>query len=136
MIRRLRVTALFSCCLVMLLSGACGSSSPAPQPVAGDGFPPTASIDPHFDSGQAIIITDDGFRPTWLVSVIGKQVTWVNRSSSTQSVDFDHQNVRSGPLRPGETFVYNAPHLLSATYHSGIDRSMKGKLQVSQNFNT
>ena len=131
------MTRLAGACLiaVTILAGCSSAGSAtghAPQPSSA--LPATSSIDPHFDFGQTIVITDAGFRPRVLVSVMGKAVTWVNRSSKPASVDFDLHPVSSGPIQPGATFTWNPRHIESITYHSGTDPAWKARLQVNQNF--
>ena len=93
-----------------------------------------ASPDPNFDYGFVVQITADGFHPRQLVSGCCKPVTWQNLTSKTESVVFDHQFVNSGPIAPGGSFVYTPQHPVSITYHSALDPSLTGALQVNQEF--
>jgi hypothetical protein len=122
-----------------LVLSSCGGGGGASTP-ASSGAPPTTSapastvastIDPNFDFGQTVLITPTGFRPRWLVSLVGKTITWRNESSVTASVVFDHESVRSGPIPPGGTYTYDPSTALSITYHSGVNPHLHGSVQVT-----
>ena len=115
---------------VALLAGvACGGGGSSTAPTGS----PTASRspDPYFDSGQKIFITKEGFRPRWLVSIWKLPVVWVNQTGTVQTVIFDHQLVRSGPIPPGGTFSWTSSHVVSVTYHAGTMKA-RGAIQVSE----
>ena len=116
-----------------LLAGACGGGG-APGASQSTSATPTVSRspDPNFDSGQKIFITAHGFRPKWLVSIWKLPVVWVNQTNETQTVIFDHQLVRSGPIPPGGTFQWTSNNVQSVTYHSGTIAGAHGAIQVSQ----
>jgi len=92
------------------------------------------SPDPNFDYGFVVHITPTGFRPQWLVSGCCKAVTWKNMTGSPAQVVFDHQQVDSGPIPPGGTFVFTPHNMQSIAYHSASNPSMIGVLQVNQTF--
>jgi len=120
---------------VTVLAAACsnGSSGAAPTTPSTAGTPTASrSPDPNFDSGQTVFITAYGFRPKWLVSIWKLPVVWVNQTNKAQTVIFDHQLVRSGPIPPGGTFRWTSPNVESVTYHSGTMAGVHGAIQVSQ----
>lgn len=136
MSRRLLLAAAAVTGMLALTScGGGGSSAPAatgPAPASSAPASTVAStIDPNFDFGQTVLITPTGFRPRWLVSLVGKTITWRNESNVTTSVVFDHASVRSGPIPPGGTYTYDPRTALSITYHSGVNPHLHGSVQVT-----
>ncbi len=133
--RPLLAATAVTACLVLASCGGGGTSAPAsggPAPASTAPASTVAStIDPNFDFGQTVLITTKGFRPRWLVSLVGKTITWHNDSSVVQSVVFDHQEVRSGPIAPGATYTYDPRTALSITYHSGRNPHLRGSVQVT-----
>jgi len=123
----MRRCALLLAVVALLAGAACTGSSPA----ATNTPTPSRSPDPNFDSGQKVFITNTGFRPRWLVSIWKLPVVWVNQTDSVQTVIFDHQLVRSGPIPPGGTFSWTSDHVVSVTYHAGTMKA-RGAIQVSQ----
>jgi hypothetical protein len=111
--------------LAALLAGGCGGGS-------GAGTAPLSSaahsIDPNFDTGQTVLITARSARPLWLVSLVGKPVTFRNVSSSRKRVVFDHAAVDSGQIPPGGTFTWRPTLPLSYTYRVG---RVQARVQVS-----
>jgi hypothetical protein len=134
--RRLLLVAIAAAAALALAAcGGGGSGTPASS-----GAPPASSApastvastsDPNFGFGQTVVITAKGFRPRWLVSLVGKKVTWRNESQMTQSVVFDHELVRSGPIAPGGTYTYDPRTAISITYHSGRNPHLHGSVQVT-----
>jgi hypothetical protein len=123
--------------VVLLIAGAaCSKDATSASVVLPSGTSSAATgsqpPDPNFDSGQTIYITDAGFAPHWLVSIEKLPVVWVNDTDKVQSVVFDHQKVRSGPIQPGESFTWTSTHMVSVTYHNGEQPSQTGAVQVSQ----
>lgn len=108
------------------LAGACGGSSSGTP--AGSAPSVARSVDPNFDTGQTVEITDSAVRPVWLVSQVGKPIVFRNLTGRTVRVVFDHQPVRSGPIAPGSLFRYTPKVPISMTYHAG---RRAGKVQVS-----
>ena len=125
--------------LVVLLAAGCGggseaATSSAPPPTSSSpevGPPALKSIDPTFDFGQAVLITPHGFRPAWLVSLVGEPIVWWNQSGKPQSVVFDHQGTHSPVIPPGGSYRYTPPTALSVTYHSGTTPTLTAKVQVT-----
>ena len=107
------------------------TSTTPPATTSSSGPPPLKSIDASFDFGQDVIITPTGFRPAWLVSLVGKQITWWNESGHPQRVVFDHQGIRSTVIAPGAAWRYTPPTALSLSYHAGIGPAHAGKVQVT-----
>ncbi len=140
--------------LALLVMTACGGAAAAPahhtaaarqtpavHSVAaptGTATPPSevareaANPDPNFDYGFVVQITPQGFRPAWLVAACCQPITWKNMSGTTASVVFDVQNVSSGPIPPGGTWVFTPPNAESLLYHAGNDASTTGNVQVNQ----
>ena len=112
--------------LAALLAGGCGGggSGAATAPASSASH----SIDPNFDTGQTVLMTADSAEPLWLVSLVGKPVTFRNVSSTTKRVVFDHAAVDSGPIPPGGTFTWRPTLPLSYTYQVG---SVHARVQVS-----
>jgi hypothetical protein len=106
-----------------------GSAATTPDPNRERDHP-----DPNFDFGFTIRITDQGFHPQWLVSLCCDAVTWINDTAEPVTVVFDHQEVRSGPIPPGGTFVWKPKNIQSVTYHASDDAAMRGTIQVNQTF--
>ena len=120
---------------------ACGgSSSPGTTPtVTGPSASPLASqrpVDPNFDEGQAIYITDKGFHPAWLVSVVNRPVTWLNQTDRSVAIRFD--NLGTGApkptIAPGKTFAWTPTATISVDYHDGDNPEMVGKIQVEPEY--
>ena len=112
--------------LAALLAGGCGGggSGAAGAPVSSASH----TIDPNFDTGQTVLVTAHSARPLWLVSLVGRPVTFRNVSRTTKRVVFDHVAVHSGPSPPGGTFTWRPTLPLSYTYHVG---SVHARVQVS-----
>ena len=45
-------------------------------------------VDPNFDFGNDVFITEDGYVPETLVSTLGEEVVWHNETNEPQGVDF------------------------------------------------
>lgn len=120
--------------LAGLVVAACGGSgtpstprsAPAPQARS-----TASSVDPNFDFGQTVVITRSGFRPRWLVSLVGHPIVWRNESGRPASIVFDHADRRSGVIPPGGTYRYDPLTEISLTYHSGSDPRVHGAVQVT-----
>ena len=131
----MRSTRLIAVCALALALGAAscggggGATSAASPPPAASAAPRT--VDPNFDFGQTVLITRAGFRPRWLVSLVGKTIVWRNDSNVAQSVVFDHEQVRSGLIPPGGSYTYHPSAAISLTYHSGVDPHLRGAVQVT-----
>jgi hypothetical protein len=109
---------------------ACGSNSTESPPSAGTTPRPEASIDPNIDNGQEVLITKGAFVPHWLVSIVDRDIVWVNKTSTVQRIRFDNGTVDSGPIRPGKTFTYRPTDEVSIPYAAVGDRHMTGIIQV------
>jgi hypothetical protein len=124
----------------VLLLGACSSgaaSPPANRTPAVSHTPeplPSRSLDPNFDWGQVVLITPAGPHPAWLVATCCRPITWVNQTTGTVSVAFDHQAVRSGAIPPGGRWTYHPPNVESIVYRSGQGVAFTGNVQVNQTF--
>jgi len=92
---------------------------------------PNASrtLDPYFDSGQKIEITDDAFVPAQLIAVVDQPVVWTNTSSRPVAVVFDSEAVHSKEIPPGGTFSYTSDAAVSVTYHAAGRPDMKAAIQ-------
>ena len=120
--------ALFAICLV---SAACSNGATA----AGSSGSPTASptvrpIDPNFDYGDTILMTDTGFQPKFLLTNPHTTITWKNQTNRVWTVIFDHQAVHSKNIPTGGTFTWISPTPVSVTYHDGTHPSFKGSITV------
>jgi hypothetical protein len=121
----LRAIAVLGLTAVALGAGCGGSSAGSPAGPAGSA---PGTIDPNFDVGQTVLITQQVVRPLWLVPLVGKPIVFRNLTNATVRVVFDHQPVRSGPIAPGGVFRYTPTTPISMTYHVG---HRPGKIQVS-----
>jgi hypothetical protein len=91
----------------------------------------TSTIDPNFDNGQIVQITTKGLRPKWLVSILGKAVTWQNLTHHGVRVIFDHEPVASKLIPAGSSFSYKPPTPISITYHVTTQPTLHGAVQVT-----
>jgi hypothetical protein len=105
---------------------ACGGGGAKNASVA-----PRASrtLDPYFDSGQRIEITDDAFVPAQLIAVVDQPVVWTNTSTHPVAVVFDTGTVHSKEIPPGGTFSYTSDAAVSITYHAAGRPKMKAAIQ-------
>ena len=92
-----------------------------------------ASPDPNFDYGFTVQITPGGFYPHVLVAACCQPITWHNLTAHATSVAFDVLLVTSPSIPPGGTWVYTPHNVESIAYHSGVDASVTGAVQVNQN---
>jgi hypothetical protein len=104
-----------------------GSSSPAAAVTS----PQAAAIDPSFDLGQTVLITEAAPRPLWLVARLGKPIEFRNVGTRPVTIVFDHQAVRSKPIAPGASFWYTPSAPVSITYHVAGRPSSHGAVQVT-----
>jgi hypothetical protein len=145
--------------LLLVILPACGSGAgPAPSasvkastpfatagyglvPVTPASIPsePTAqtsrearSPDPAFDYGFVVQITPTGFHPAVLVAACCTPIVWVNLTDKPNSVVFDVEAQRSGPIPPGASWTFTPPNAESIAYHSATYSSMTGAVQVNQ----
>lgn len=90
------------------------------------------SPDPAFDYGFVVQITPSGFHPQVLVAACCRPILWMNLTNGTNSVVFDVDGVRSGPIPSGGSWLFTPANAESIAYHSGTYRSMSGAVQVNQ----
>jgi hypothetical protein len=124
-----------------LATAGCGGSGSSPtggthstSPSTGPTTPSSAAtttIDPNFDNGQIVQVTTNGLRPKWLVSILGKAVTWQNLTHHGIKVVFDHEPVASRLIPPGGSFSYKPPTAVSITYHVTAQPTLHGAVQVT-----
>jgi hypothetical protein len=124
-----------------ILGAACGGSS-TPGSTPSDGGPsasPVVSqrpVDPNFDEGQTIYITDKGFHPAWLVAVVNRPITWVNQTNRVVDLRFDNlgSDAQKPSIAPGKTFAWRPTATLSIDYHDAANPKMQGKIQVEPEY--
>jgi plastocyanin len=92
--------------------------------------PTVRPIDPFFDFGDTILMTDTGFQPKNLLTNPGLTVTWKNQTDHAWTVDFDHQDVHSKTIPAGGTFTWTSPTPISVTYHDGEHPAFHGSITV------
>jgi hypothetical protein len=134
-----------ACVILAALAGACssggaaGSSAPtqtnaltSAQPAAQPADCPKQLGSGHFGLGTKVKITPQGFDPQILVTGMNLNVKWTNASSKPQSVHFDNWGapVDSGPIAPGASWTFKAAHTGSVLYHSTLDGSLCGQLEI------
>ncbi len=119
--------------LVLLITSAVGCNS-STDPVAElpRESPNVQRPDAHFDAGQMIYITEKGFVPELLVTVVNEAIVWTNETNEPVSIIFDNKTVRSGPIEPGDSFSFTPDVTISITYHVVSDKRIKGAIQVEQ----
>ena len=79
---------------------------------------PSQPISGYNASGSQIIISPKGILPFNLFAPLGAKVTWTNLTSSPVSLSSYYQNVNSGPIPPGGTFVWTSATQNSIRYHT------------------
>jgi hypothetical protein len=142
----MRARVATACVILAALAGACssggaaGSSAPATHATSGPSVQPAAQPancpkqlgGGHFGLGTKVKITPQGFDPQILVTGMNLAVTWTNASSKPQSVHFDNWGapVDSGPIAPGASWTFKAGHTGSVLYHSTLDGSLCGQLEI------
>ena len=113
-----------------------GLSSVTPASIPSEPTAATAreaqSPDPAFDYGFVVQITPEGFRPQVLVAACCAPIVWINLTDRPNTVAFDVESGRSGPIAPGQSWAFTPPNAESISYHSLTFPSMHGALQVNQ----
>jgi hypothetical protein len=107
-------------------------AGPIPTPLPA-WTPPVAhsstEVDPFFQVGQQIFITDGGFRPQQLVSTAGKPITWTNETRRPQIIRIEDGPVL-GPIAPRATVSYRPAAAIAIQYDLGSQPKRKGQIQV------
>jgi hypothetical protein len=128
--------------LLVVATSACGASAGARPTVAAHPTPTSSTpttvhkLNPYYDAGNTILITATGFEPRVLIATAKVPVRFVNRTSTAQRVQFEHdhfadgQLVHSGSIAPGASWTYTFPSWESATYHSTIKPALRGQIQI------
>ena len=129
----------FLCALVFVATGCGGAGSPAASETRQQATKPLTGAareavhpDPNYDMGYTVLVTAGGFLPKWLVSGCCHPITWKNETGATLTVDFDYVGGGSGPIAPGDSWVFTPTHAESIAYHSGSEASMSAVVQVQQ----
>jgi hypothetical protein len=129
------------CALALgILSVACHGPTAAP-PTPASGSEPSlepliratspSEVNPHFDGGQDVFITNAGIRPHVLSAVVGYELIFHNLTDSTVTVRARNTPVfASDPIPPGGTFVYMPVGPISVVYASRPVGGI-GKVQFS-----
>jgi hypothetical protein len=110
-----------------------GGASPTPSATELRPLPrPTSRpVNPDFDFGQDVQITTTAFVPKELVSAVNFPITWTNDSGHEQVIHFDNNGgIESGPIAPGATWSYTPTGTISIVYHSTVDASLRGRINV------
>ncbi len=109
------------------------SPSPRPRPL-----PQVAvssdQVDPHYQVGQQVFITDDGFRPRELVSIVEEEITWINETDTPKTIRFTAGGETIGPIKPGGKGRYTPDGAISIAYGLADDPDVKGTVQVQWYF--
>ncbi len=87
-------------------------------------------VDPNYQVGQQAFITDDGFKPRELVSIIDEEITWTNETDAPQTIRFVAGGRTIGPIGPGEKGSYTPDGTYSIAYTLADDPDVKGLVQV------
>ena len=121
--------------LLVLPPGEEPGPSPTPRPrplprvaVSSD------QVDPNYQVGQQIFITDEGLKPRELVSIVEEEITWTNETDSPKTIRFVVGGTTIGPIEPGETGSYTPQGALSIAYGVVEDPDTKGLVQVQVYF--
>lgn len=134
--------------LALILGNACSPSATTPVADRADGGDATprprpllprtessADVDPDSQSGQQVFVTDEGFRPALLFSVIGEEISFVNETDGTVTVEFAVLDFTSGPIDPGSEATYTPRGAYSIVYHLAEDPRTTARIQVEPYFN-
>ena len=109
--------------------------SPAPRPRP---LPPIATspaqVNPSFQVGQQVFITDAGVRPLLLYAIVQEKITWINRSNQTATVRFVAGGHEIGPIPAGGSASYTPPTTGSIAYTLLQRPSVRGAVQVQWYF--
>jgi plastocyanin len=117
--------------LTLVSVAACSNGAHvAASSTAPSSRPTQRPIDPNFDYGDTVLITDTGFQPRFLLTNPQTTVTWKNQTDHAWTVVFDHQRVRSGTIPAGGTWTWTSPTPISVTYHDADQPSFKGSITV------
>jgi hypothetical protein len=112
--------------------GGSGGSVSTPSPPASTTSSAGASTpNSNFAFGQTVQITAKGIAPKWLISLVGKQVTWQNHTGHAVKVIFDHFPVSSPLIPAGGSWRSKALGAASITYHVTTQPILHGAVQVT-----
>ena len=117
-----RVVAALMTASLLAACGAGGSTSPSPSVAPG-----SRSVDPNFDSGQALTITAEGPVPKILVASQGLAISITNASERSVRVVAVGDVFDTGPLAPGATFEFEPDATVAIPYRAG---RFEGTIQV------
>jgi hypothetical protein len=91
-------------------------------------------VDPNYQVGQQVFITDDGFKPRELVSIVEEEVTWINETDSRKTIRFVAGGQAIGPIEPGGKGTYTPEGAFSIAYTLREDPNIKGLVQAQAYF--
>jgi hypothetical protein len=108
--------------------------TPRPRPL-----PPVARSsadidDPMFHKGQEVFVTDDGFVPKQLVSIVGEKINFINETDEAVEVRFTAIDFETGTIAPGGRATYTPSGAYSIAYHLAHDEDVRGAIQVEPYF--
>ena len=113
--------------------GSATSPTPRPRPL-----PPVAKsskdVSPFFQVGQQVFITDAGFKPRELVSIVDSKITFINETHEAQTIRFVSGGRLIGPIRPGGTASYTPDTTISILYTLSDKPDVEGNIQVQWYF--
>jgi hypothetical protein len=137
-----RVATLIGVFAFIAASSACGRATPTNTSASTD-VPRSITtpitqpkVNPYYDSGSTVTITQTGFQPRELIADVKVPLTFVNHTKIVQQVQFEHsrgvngQLIHSDQIPPGGTWSYTPQTWESATYHSIEQPAMRGQIQI------
>ena len=90
----------------------------------------SSEVDPNFESGEDIFITDDGFKPRQLIARVNAEIWVHNETSDTQSLDFVNGTYRASDIAPGKIKKFRASSLGSYAYTLAGEKQTRGSIHV------
>jgi plastocyanin len=82
-------------------------------------------------NANLVTIQSMAFQPATITVVIGSKITWTNMDAVAHTVTSDDgTSFDSGNINPQGTFSFTATQVGSYAYHSSIQPTMHGTLQV------
>ena len=135
------------CVLCLVLAGCSGGGGENPRDTDVTGMADSVYMDsttPNFDqgkdSGESIAIKDMAFGPQvltveWVEGFRGgcfpcPQVTWTNNDDKPHTVTSDTGDFDSGPIGPGEQWMWTFTQSGTYDYHCTYHEEMTGTVDV------
>ncbi len=91
-------------------------------------------VDPNYHVGQQIFITDEGFKPRELVSVVEEKITWINETDAPKTIRFAAGGHTIGPIDAGESDSHTPEGAITIAYALADDTHVKGTVFIQAYF--